>query len=77
MRLVERRPPVAHLVALRRLDLDDLGAVVAQDLGAVRPAQHPGEIEHEDPVERALGHGKKLRPIELDHKPGLTIASGR
>src|SRR3546814_13306454 len=25
--LVEGRPPVAHLVALRRLDLDDVGAV--------------------------------------------------
>ena len=58
MRLVERRPPVAHLVALGRLDLDDLGAMVAQDLGAIRPAQHPGEVEHEDPVERACGHGR-------------------
>ena len=35
----ERRPPVAHLVALGRLDLDHLGAEVAEELGAVRPAQ--------------------------------------
>ena len=41
---IEGRAPVAHLVALRRLDLDDLGAVVAQDLGGVWPAQHPGDV---------------------------------
>ena len=52
--VVERRPPVAHLVALGRLDLDHLGAVIAQDLGAVWPAQHPGQIDHPDAGERAV-----------------------
>ena len=40
--LQKRRPPVAHLVALRRLDLDDLGAVVGEDLRRVGPAQDAG-----------------------------------
>ena len=56
VRFVERRPPIAHLVALGRLDLDHLGAMVAQDLGAVRPTQHARQIEHEQAVERAFGH---------------------
>ncbi len=63
MRLVERRPPVAHLVALGRLDLDDLGAMVAQDLGAIRPAQYAREVEHQNPVEGARGHSL---PSETD-----------
>ena len=51
--VIERRPPVAHLVALGRLDLDDLGAMVAQDLGGVRSAQDPGHVDHRDARKRA------------------------
>ena len=43
--LVERRAPQPGLVALRRLDLDHLGAVIGQHLGAVRPAQHTRQID--------------------------------
>ena len=51
--LVERRAPVAHLVALRRLDLDHLGAVVRQDHRAVGAAEHPGQVDDLDPGQRA------------------------
>ena len=40
--LVERRAPVADFIALRRLDLDHVGAVVRQDHRAVRPARARG-----------------------------------
>src|SRR3546814_19516395 len=60
--LVEGRPPVAHLVALRRLDLDDVGAVVAEQLRAVRPAEHAGAVDDLEAGECAalisgVGHG--------------------
>ena len=43
--LVKRRAPVAHLVALRRLDLDHLGAVIGQDHRAVRSAEHARQVD--------------------------------
>ena len=51
--LVEGRAPVAHLVALRRLELDDLGAVVGQDHGAVGPAEDARQVDHLQPGQRA------------------------
>ena len=56
----------AHAVALRRLDLDDLGAQVAQDLRGVGAEDDGGEVEnaqafeqgdHEEPwpKERSVG----------------------
>ena len=51
--LVEGRAPVAHLVALRRLDLDDLGAVIGQPLRAERSAEDPRQVDDPDAVERA------------------------
>jgi hypothetical protein len=44
--LVERRSPVAHLVAGGRLDLDHVGAVIGEDLCAKGAAEHPREIDH-------------------------------
>ena len=44
--LVEWRAPVAHLVAGRRFDLDDVGAVVGEDLRAIGAAEHAREIDH-------------------------------
>jgi len=43
---------IAHDVALRRLDLDHLGAEIAQDLGRQRPEDDRGQIEHLGPGER-------------------------
>src|SRR3546814_1822810 len=69
--LVEGRPPVAHLVALRRLDLDDVGAVVAEQLRAVRPAEHAGAVDDLEAGECAalisgVGHG--IPPCGIDRK---------
>ena len=44
--VVERRAPVAHFVAGRRFDLDDVGAVVGEDLRAIGAAEHAREIDH-------------------------------
>ena len=49
------RSEVAGVVAgPRPLDLDDLRAEVAQDLGAVRPGQNTGEVEDDEAVERTV-----------------------
>ncbi len=53
-RLVERRAPVACLVALGRLDLEHLAAVVAEDLGAVRTAQDARQVDDPNPAQRSL-----------------------
>ena len=52
-RLVEWRAPFARLVALRRLQLDHLGAVVGQYHRAVRASEHAREIDHFEPSQRA------------------------
>ena len=68
--VLERRPPVARLVALRRLDLDHLGAVVGQDHGGVGAAEHAGEVDHPDAGQRARG----LRePLALGLRPDRTV----
>ena len=46
------RPGVARGVALRRLDLDDVGAEIAQHLRGIGPEHHRGEIEHAHARER-------------------------
>src|SRR5215211_5576618 len=53
--LVERRPPPARIVSLRRLDLDDVRPEVAQRLADQRPREHAREVGHEEAVERG-GH---------------------
>src|SRR4029453_4783890 len=59
----EGRPPFAGIVAsLGRLDLDDLGAHIAEHHGAEGASQDAGQIEHGDPGERGiLAHGYFLR----------------
>ena len=52
---VDLRRGEAGQVAVGRLDLDDVGAEVAEHPRGVRTGQHPREVEHADPVER-LGH---------------------
>src|SRR5207249_3029504 len=51
------RTIAARLLAARRLDLDDVGAEPAQELGAGRAGFELGEIENPDAAQRALGHG--------------------
>ena len=43
---VDARERVAGHVALGRLDLDDVGAHVGQHPPAVRPGEHPREVQH-------------------------------
>ena len=52
-----RRPGIAHRVALRRLDLDYVGAHVAQSLGRERPQDVDGQVEHTHSGERADSGG--------------------
>jgi hypothetical protein len=58
---MERRSPVAHLVAGGRLDLDHVGAVIGEDLRAIGAAEHAREIDHAQSRHRAgwcfRGHG--------------------
>jgi hypothetical protein len=44
---------VANHVAFRRLDLDDVGALVGQQHGAVRAEDDVGEVDDPDAFERA------------------------
>ena len=50
-----RRPPLARVVAARGgvLDLEHVGAEIAQHLRAGRPREDPREVEHDEPRERA------------------------
>ena len=62
---MERRAPVAHLVAGGRLDLDHVGAVVGKDLRAVGSAEHARKIDHAQSAHRTGSafsrHGRFLR----------------
>src|SRR5262249_14208447 len=49
----EPAAPIAEVEAPAALHLDHLGAEIAEETGGHRPGDHPGEIEHADPVERA------------------------
>ena len=65
--VMEGRAPVTHLVALRRLKLDDVGAMVGQQLRRERASQHAREVDHLDAGEGAGaaggGHGMFLRGV--------------
>ncbi len=61
---LEGWPPAARLIALRRLDLDDFGTVVAEHLRAVRPAEHAREIDHLDAGEGADACCGHVFPIQ-------------
>src|SRR4030095_4847134 len=48
----------AQVIAERRpLDLDDVGAEVGEEGGAIRPRDHPREIEDADTLEHAHAAG--------------------
>src|SRR5262249_23476612 len=58
----DERRPLPRVVALAGLlDLDDLGAHVAQHHGRERPGQHAGEIEHANTLKR-LNSGHRNLP---------------
>src|SRR5207245_6671692 len=62
----EWRPHRAHRVAaVGRLDLEDLGAHVGEQHRAVRPREHPREVEHahalEEPHRRAASSAARTR----------------
>ncbi|KAG1076491.1 hypothetical protein G6F40_017344 [Rhizopus arrhizus] len=42
----EGRAPAPGFIAAGRLDLQDVGAVVGQDLRAIGTAQHAGQVDH-------------------------------
>src|SRR4051812_45771830 len=50
--VMERRPPVPHLISGRRLDLYDVRTMIGEDLRAIGPAEHAREIDHAQ-----AGHG--------------------
>jgi len=53
-----RRSPGARLVAVGRLDLDDIGAEVGQQHGGERPGQHAADVDDADAFQgEPIGHG--------------------
>ena len=46
-----------HGIAFERLDLDDLGAEVAEDLCEHVAGEQAGKIQHADTLQRAAGAG--------------------
>ncbi len=74
----ERAEP-ARVVAPRRLDLDDLGAQIAQDHVRERPGEHPRHVDDDDPGQRhAVG---RAHPSVVRSNPprsaGRTLRRGR
>ena len=61
-------------VAVGRLDLDHLGTQVAQHAGAVRSAEHPGEVEHPDPLEWSWPFGPRDGVVHAPHRSGDATA---
>ena len=56
LRVQKRRTPSSCIVtASRPFHLDHLGAKVGEDHGGKGAGQHPGQVEHFDPLERAGG----------------------
>src|SRR6478735_917568 len=74
---VERRSPVAHLVAGGRLDLDHVGAVIGEDLRAIGSAENPREVDHAQSGHRAGGffscHGRYLAKCAGRSSTALSI----
>ena len=68
----ERWSPGARVVPLAwLLDLDHLGAHVAQQHGAVGPGHDPGQIDDTNSVQRLHAHAPpstRLAPVDLQHE---------
>ena len=52
--LVDAGTPVARIVAGRRLDLDDRGAVIAENLGAIRTRENARKVDDGEASQRAF-----------------------
>ena len=67
------RPPFAGVVAgTRPLDLDDVGAEVAQQLRAARARQDPGQVQHANPSQRLRRRHPRPSPrsrLSRGHRP--------
>ena len=50
---IKRRAPAARFVAMRRLDLQNIRAMIRQDLRAIRATQDAGEVDDFDALEAA------------------------
>src|SRR6185503_2561792 len=70
-------PHSAHgIAAVGIFDLDDLSAHVREEHRAVRPRQHPGEIEHTHPGEEPPSAHRALARRAADTAAGV-IGSSR
>ncbi len=54
---IRRRRPASRVVAVRRLDLDDVGAQVAERLRDERAREHPGQVDDAQAVQCG-SHGR-------------------
>ena len=61
--LDERRAPAPRLVALRTLDLDDLGAEIGERLPGHWTGEHSRELDHAQAGERARAQKNACRPV--------------
>ena len=62
-RFDERRSPGARLVALRALDLDDVGAKIGERLAGRRARQHARELDDPHPSKRARAQKNACKPV--------------
>ena len=52
--LRSKRAPAAGFIALRGFDLEHVRTMISQDLGTIRTRQNPAEVNHFQPVQRAV-----------------------
>ena len=71
----ERRAPVANLVALWRLELDDIGAVIPEQLRGEWATQHARQVDDLDPGQRAAARLLCLPGHRYRSVPDVRIAS--
>jgi hypothetical protein len=65
---MRRRPGVAHDVAVRGFDLDDLGAEISENQRCQRPEDDRREIEDPDPRERShIPVGQRIDSMAIRH----------
>ena len=67
-------PPVASVVAAGRFDLEDVGAHVAEQHGAVGTGDEAREVEDPDAVQRAVGALVRRWPVR---HPAILAAAAR